>query len=274
MVKKQKRIALINDLAGFGKCALTVSLPIISAMKIEGCVLPSAVLSTNGAFPGYFMEDYTNHMKPYIEHWRTIELEFDGIYCGFFASLEQVDIIIEFIKHFKKENTLVILDPIMGDNGKIYSITNPIMGSKLKEMLPYVDVLTPNLTECYQLLNLPYKDGVHDKNELEAIARKLSDMGPSKIVITGIEQDNIIQNFIYEKGKESVSISTQKIGQSRSGTGDVFASIVTGNLIHGEDFTISVDKAVRFLEKAIQYTNDLEVPAKNGICFEEFLTIL
>ncbi|BCN32344.1 pyridoxal kinase [Anaeromicropila herbilytica] len=236
--------------------------------------MPTAILSTNAAFPGYYIDDYTKHMEAYINHWKDIHLEFDAIYIGFIASLEQVDMIIDFVRYFKKQDTVVILDPIMGDHGKLYSITNPSMWNKLIDLLPFVDIITPNLTECYQLLNQSYHFGKHEEHELFDIATRISVMGPDKIVITGIEYQNRIQNYVYEKGKEPRSIIIEKIGENRAGTGDVFSSIVAGGVTKGESFIVSVQKAVEFLNQAITYTNQMNIPPRNGICFEEFLSIL
>ena len=142
---------------------------------------------------------------------------------------------------------------------------------EMKKLLPYADVLTPNLTEACRILDLDYHKVDLSEEGLVAICEALSDMGPSRIVITGLQQGDLIFNYIFEKNKTSELLSTRKIGGDRSGTGDVFSSIVTGALIQGQDFKTAVKRAVTFLDKAIAYTAQMELPWNYGICFEEYL---
>lgn len=159
----------------------------------------------------------------------------------------------------------------MGDYGKLYSSYTDDMCQEMKKLLPYADVLTPNLTEACRILDLDYHKVDLSEEGLAAICEALSDMGPSRIVITGLQQGDLIFNYIFEKNKTSELLSTRKIGGDRSGTGDVFSSIVTGALIQGQDFKTAVKRAVTFLDKAIAYTVQMELPWNYGICFEEYL---
>lgn len=270
----QKRIAVINDISGFGRCSVSVALPIISAMKIQCCPLPTAILSAHTGFPDFYFNDYTPHMRAYMNNWNELNIDFDGIYTGFLGSKEQIDIVIEFIKMFKKDNTVVIVDPVMGDYGKIYSTYTKEMCDEMKRLIEYADLITPNLTEACNLLDIPYPDKSLDPAELEIIAKDLCNRGPSKVVITGLQHDGNIQNYIYEVGKPSKIINVEKIGEDRSGTGDVFTSIVASNIVKGEDLVASVEKATNFISKTIDYTIKLNVPVTHGICFEEYLTEL
>lgn len=159
----------------------------------------------------------------------------------------------------------------MGDYGKLYSSYTDDMCQEMKKLLLYADVLTPNLTEACRILDLDYHKVDLSEEGLVAICEALSDMGPSRIVITGLQQGDLIFNYIFEKNKTSELLSTRKIGGDRSGTGDVFSSIVTGALIQGQDFKTAVKRAVTFLDKAIAYTAQMELPWNYGICFEEYL---
>ncbi|AOR24549.1 pyridoxamine kinase [Clostridium taeniosporum] len=268
---KQKRIAVINDLSGFGRCSLTVALPIISAMKIQCCTLPTAILSTNTAFPNFFFDDYTNKMKNFTNHWKELNLEFDGISTGFLGSKDQIDIVIDFIKKFKTDTTKVLVDPIMGDYGKIYSTYTDEMCNEMKLLIKYADIITPNLTEACKLIDMPYPDKALDQAELEFIAKNLCENGPKKVVITGLQNDDYVQNFIYEIGKSPEIVSVKKIGKDRSGTGDVFSSILAADMINNINIVDSVKKASDFISKCIKYTSKLDISAYEGICFEEFL---
>lgn len=273
-LNKQKRIAVVNDVTGFGRCSVAVALPIISAMKIQCCPLPTAILSAHTGFSSFFFNDYTPHMKDYMNNWKELNLQFDGICTGFLGSKEQIDVVVEFLENFKTENTIVMVDPVMGDYGKLYSTYTQEMCDEMKKLIKYADVMTPNLTEACRLLDIPYPEGAVNAKQLEGIAKELCGKGPKKIVITGLQHNGNIQNFIYETGKAYTIIETKKIGDDRSGTGDVFTSIVAASIVKGLDIVTAVKKATDFISKAIEYTAKIGTPVCEGICFEEYLTEL
>lgn len=270
----QKKIALINDVTGFGRCSIAVSLPIISALKIQCCFVPTAILSNHTGFNNFFFEDYTPKMKDYINNWETLGLNFDGIYTGFLGSKEQIEIVLDFIKKFKTKNNVVLIDPVMGDDGKLYSTYTNEMCKEMQNLIKYADVLTPNLTETYKLLDLPYPTETPSNKELYSLCKRLSIQGPSKIVITGLQRQGSIENFIFEINKPYKIVSVEKIGEDRCGTGDVFSSIIAASIVKGEDFTDSVKKATSFISKSLKFTTKLGLAENYGVCFEEFLTEL
>ncbi|NLL30275.1 MAG: pyridoxamine kinase [Clostridiales bacterium] len=273
-LKKQKKIAVVNDVTGFGRCSVAVALPIISAMKIQCCPLPTAVLSAHTGYPSFFFDDYTPHMRDYMNNWKELNLQFDGICTGFLGSKEQIDIVIEFLENFKTKDTIVMVDPVMGDYGQLYSTYTQEMCDEMKKLIKYADVMMPNLTEACRLLDIPYPEKPLKANELEDIAKELCAKGPNKIVITGLQYNGNIQNFAYEIGKPYSIIEVKKIGEDRSGTGDVFSSIVASNIVKGVDMVTAVRKAADFISKVIEYTVELATPVRDGICFEEYLTEL
>lgn len=273
-LKKQKKIAVVNDVTGFGRCSVAVALPIISAMKIQCCPLPTAVLSAHTGYPSFFFDDYTPHMRDYMNNWKELNLQFDGICTGFLGSKEQIDIVIEFLENFKTKDTIVMVDPVMGDYGQLYSTYTQEMCDEMKKLIKYADVMIPNLTEACRLLDIPYPEKPLKANELEDIAKELCAKGPNKIVITGLQYNGNIQNFAYEIGKPYSIIEVKKIGEDRSGTGDVFSSIVASNIVKGVDMVTAVRKAADFISKVIEYTVELATPVRDGICFEEYLTEL
>lgn len=275
-MKRQKRIALINDITGFGRCSMTVELPLISAMKIQACPLPTAILSVHTGFPSHYMDDYTERMRPYMENWKENGLEFDGICTGFLGSAEQIGIVEDFLSHFKKEGTRVMVDPVMGDYGKLYSSYTPEMCVEMRKLLTHADLVTPNLTEACELLGVPYpKDGEASDKELQEMAEELSARGPAQVVITGLhEGEESIKNFIYERGKGTEVLRVKKIGGDRSGSGDAFAAIVAASLVNGETLSSSVQKAAIFISKILKYAVKLELPWNYGLPFEEYLTQL
>ena len=273
-LKKQKKIAVVNDVTGFGRCSVAVALPIISATKIQCCPLPTAVLSAHTGYPSFFFDDYTPHMRDYMNNWKELNLQFDGICTGFLGSKEQIDIVIEFLENFKTKDTIVMVDPVMGDYGQLYSTYTQEMCDEMKKLIKYADVMMPNLTEACRLLDIPYPEKPLKANELEDIAKELCAKGPNKIVITGLQYNGNIQNFAYEIGKPYSIIEVKKIGEDRSGTGDVFSSIVASNIVKGVDMVTAVRKAADFISKVIEYTVELATPVRDGICFEEYLTEL
>lgn len=272
---KQKKVALINDITGFGRCSITIELPILSALKIEASPLPTALLSVHTGFPSYYMYDFTDKMRDYMDSWSKNNLEFDGISTGFFGSKEQIDIAIDFIKKFRRNNTLVMVDPVMGDNGKRYASYTDEMCKEMQKMLYYAEVVVPNLTEVCLLLDKEYpKNGEVSEETLLSMAQELNKRGPKKIVITGLRENEVIKNFIYEEDVGSKIISTTAVGGDRSGTGDAFSAIVMGSLINGEGLHFAVQKAADFINKAVTFAETLNLPWNHGLPFEEYLTEL
>ena len=272
-MKRQKRTILINDITGFGRCSIAAMLPILSAMKIQTSFIPTAILSTNTYFKNHYMTDYTQDMEKYIKTYKELDLCFDSICSGFLGSSKQIDILIDFMKHFKKNDTFVLVDPVMGDQGQTYPHITKEMCSKIRDLLKYADIITPNLTEISILLERPLSNN-SSFEELNEMCQETSKLGPKKIVITGIPQEKNILNFIYEKDKEPQILATPKIGIDRSGTGDVFSAIIIGNYMHGTPFYQCVEKAISFVSKCISYADALDLPFNHGLCFEEFLTEL
>ena len=274
-MKRQKRIALVNDITGFGRCSITVELPLISAMKIQACPLPTALLSVHTGFESHYIDDYTDRMLPYMENWQENGVEFDGICTGFLGSVEQINIVEEFISRFKKNGTKVMVDPVMGDYGKIYSSYTLDMCWEMRRLLKKADLVTPNLTEACQLLDIEYpQNGNISDDDLIKMAKALSDKGPFQVVITGLHDDKGIKNFIYERGGVVKTFIEPKIGGDRSGTGDAFAAIVAGSLVNGLSLEEAVEKAASFITKVLRYTVELDLPWNYGLPFEEFLTEL
>ncbi len=268
---RQKKLAVINDFCGFGRCSLTVSLPIISALKVQCCPVPTSVFSNHTAYDSFFYTDYTSHMEDYIEEWKKLGLGFDGILTGFLGSPQQTEIVRRFLDHFKKAGTVTVVDPVMGDEGSLYATYSPELARQMKELLPYADILTPNLTEACILTETTYRRDMKNE-ELFGLCEKLASLGPKKIVISGLEREGRLINFVYEEGKKPEEVSGPKIGPCRAGTGDVFSSIIAADAVNGVDFVKSVRHAAVFIAKVLRRAVELEIPTTDGVCFEEFLT--
>ena len=266
----QKKIAVINDFSGFGRCSIAVALPVISMLKVQCCPLPTSIFSNHTGFPSYFFEDYTSRMVPYMQEWKKLDLHFNGICSGFLGSKEQIEIVKKFFKEFKTEETQIIVDPVMGDYGKPYPTYTEEMCGEMKKLVEFADILTPNVTEACVLTDTPYKEKWKIE-EIQEMAEKIHKMGPKKIAITGIVQGRFIANFCYEEGQQPKVLRTHKEGTQRSGTGDIFASIIAADAVNGVPFYKSVKKASNFIKKCIIRSQELNIPLTDGVCFEEVL---
>lgn len=267
----QKKIAVINDISGFGRCSITVALPIISHMKLQCCPLPTSIFSNHTGYEHYFFDDYTQKMREYIENWKLLGLEFEGIATGFLGSKEQIEIVEEFIREFRTERTKVIIDPVMGDNGVLYPTYTEEMRREMRKLVSYADILTPNLTECCFLTDTPYRESGWSRKELFEMAEKLSGVGADKIVISGISMGEYLGNVVYETNGTKRIIRSKRIAQERAGTGDIFSSIIAADCVNQVDFTESVKKAVKFIKDCMVITSKREIPSEDGVCFEEIL---
>ena len=266
----QKKIALINDMTGFGRCSIAVALPVISMLRVQCCALPTAIFSNHTGFESFYYQDYTDHMQPSINEWKKLGLEFSGICTGFLGSARQIAIVSDFIRDFKRPDNLVIIDPVMGDYGKPYPTYTGEMCGEMKKLVEFADILTPNVTEACVLTDTPYKEKWKIE-EIQEMAEKIHKMGPKKIAITGIVQGGFIANFCYEEGQQPKVLRTHKEGTQRSGTGDIFASIIAADAVNGVPFYKSVKKASDFIKKCIIRSQELNIPLTDGVCFEEVL---
>lgn len=268
--KEQKKIAIINDLSGFGRCSLGVALPIISVMKVQCAIIPTAILSNHTEYSEYSFVDFTTYMNEYIEHWHNLALNFDYLATGFLGSINQIDIVEHFIDTFKCKKILV--DPVMGDNGKIYDTYTEEMCQAMKRLVSHAYIITPNLTEACKLTNTPYTPSTFTEEDYKNICVKLSKMGPSKIAITGIKNEDkqMVSNYVYDDGY-GILITNHIIAPSRPGTGDVFASILAADMVNDFEFKQSVKKAADFIETCLLASKDMNIPINDGVCFEEFL---
>ena len=270
----QKKAAVINDFSSFGRCSLAVALPILSAMKIQCCPLPTALFSNHTGFDSFYWTDFTAHMTPYADEWKKLGLKFDAIETGFLGSVDQINIVKDFIGRFKGEGTVVVVDPVMGDYGKLYPTYSMELANAMGELVEYADIMTPNLTELCVLTQTPYQEQF-SRDALYEMCSRLSSRGPEKIVVSGLVLDaRNLGNFVFERGKPARMLTREKIGPYRSGTGDVFASIITGCAVRGMGLVESVEKASDYITKTIRHTVALNIPTTDGICIEEYLSDL
>ncbi|MDR0845838.1 MAG: pyridoxamine kinase, partial [Tannerella sp.] len=256
-MERQKRVAAIHDISGFGKCSLTVALPILSAAGIETSVIPTAVLSTHtGGFTGFTYRDLTEDIRPFIRHWKSLDIPFDAIYSGFLGSFEQIEILGEFFKEFKTPDNVILIDPVMADNGELYKIFTPDFAKEMKKLCQSADIIVPNITEASLLVGEPYVQGPYTKAYIQDLLKKLSDIGPGKIVLTGVFfDDKELGAATYDRSTgETAYLLSGIIPGYYHGTGDVFGSALLAAYLNGFDLTRSARIAVNFTVASIQRT--------------------
>lgn len=269
-----QRVAAIHDISGFGKCSMTVVLPILSAAGIEVVCMPTAVLSTHtGGFEGFTYRDLTEDLPAITEHWKSLDLHFSSIYSGFLGSPEQVDIVSNFMDTFNSDNTLVYVDPVMADEGELYSVFDDHMVDKMRELCEKADLLLPNITEACFLLKQPYQHGPYTRDYIEKIVRGLSDMGPEKVVLTGVYFDNEkLGAACYDRAEDKVEYAfSEKVPGQFHGTGDIFGSFCLAALLNGKSLLDSTQFAVDLTTDCILRTVARETSRREGVDFEGVL---
>ncbi len=286
-----KRIALINDLSGFGKCSLGAAIPVISVMGIQACPLPTAVLSSQTEFDDYYCHDLTDKMELITKQWKKLEVAFDGIYSGYLATPQQIEQMQHFLDVFNTPENLYLADPVMGDRGFTYDMFNNEFLAKMKELTLRADVITPNLTEVCLLADVDYEELIMHSDEADYLQR-IKDVcrilqeratyyrkgrGKQVVIVTGVIRKVNGREYIGNLAvtdKESVYNEELYTGKGFSGTGDLFASVICGSLVNGLSVEKAMEKAVYFLNDAIAEASREQLPAVHGVKFEKYLARL
>ena len=269
-----KRVAAINDISGFGKCSLTVALPILSAAGVECAVIPTAVLSTHtGGFEDFTYLDLTNEILPIASHWSSLNLKFDSVYTGYLGSKKQVEIVIDAINLLKSNGTLVLVDPVMADAGKLYANFESDFPTEMKKLCKMADIIIPNITEACFLTDTEYVSGPHKKEYIETLIEKLKLVCDKKIVLTGVHFDE--QNlgcacFDNETGKIDYTLS-REIEGFYHGTGDVFGSTLLAALMNEKSLKCAPEIAMNVVVNSIKRTKEAQTDVRFGVRFEQEL---
>lgn len=270
-MERLKRVAAIHDVSGFGKCSLTVALPIISAMGVEVSAIPTAVLSTHtGGFTGFTYRDLTEDMRPIAAHWKSLGIKFDAIYSGFLGSAEQIDIVADFIGDFKEKDTVVLVDPAMADGGSMYSVFDLDFARQMTRLCAKADIIVPNFTEAAFMLGEEYRPAPYTKEYVEDMLHRLASLGPSKVVLTGVAFDEKqVGSASYDSvsGEISYALSGTVEGYFH-GTGDVYASALLGAYMNGLSLAESARTAVDFTHGCIVRTKKAGTDLRYGVDFE------
>ena len=269
------RVAAIHDLSGFGRCSLSIIMPTLSAMGTQCCPLPTAYLSTHtGGFTANTFLDLTDQMAPVTAHWKNEGVTFDAVYTGFMGSREQIALAADFIRTFKTDRTCVVIDPVMGDHGKAYRTYTSEMCAAMGDLAALADVLTPNRTEAALLLGVPYESLTLDTEEnCRKWAQELSMNGARSVVLTGVSlSDDTVGAVCYDRTtNETTFVQAPRVAEQFHGTGDLFASVLTGALCRGMSLHDAAQLAADFVSRVAARTAAQDYPRREGVDFEPLL---
>lgn len=276
-----KKVAAIHDLSGFGRASLTTVIPILSTMGIQVCPVPTAILSTHTSnFTGYSFIDLTDYMEEHIAHWKKLNLGFDCIYSGFLGSPRQIKIVSDFVDHFGHKDNLVVVDPVMGDNGHLYGTMGEEMIVEMRKLVSKADIITPNFTEAAFLLGEKYKETTTEEEVKDWLVR-ISEMGPKIIIITSVPDEKINE---FEKNMSVIAynreddvfwkVSCKYIPVSYPGTGDAYTSVLIGSLLQGDSLPVAIDRAMQFVTQCIKASYGFKYPSREGVLLERNLNTL
>lgn len=272
------KVAAINDLSCFGRASITTIISILSSMGIQVCPLPTAVLSTHmGGFGTPAKQDLSTFLHEAKRHWSMIDIDFQCIYSGYLANTSQIDFVKEFIRDFKKNETLIVIDPVMGDNGILYSSMDNNMVNGMKELIKVAHVITPNITEAAFLLDEEHKE-YYEYGEIENWVKRLSNLGPDNVVITSVPSEKgvkYLDTISYSKSNNRVfKYTNKKIDTYYPGTGDAFTSVLIGSILNRKSFSDSIVTSCKFISQCIDYSNQFDYPNNYGILLEKMLNKL
>lgn len=276
-----KKVAAIHDLSGYGRASLTTIIPILSNMKVQVCPVPTAILSTHtGGFEGYSFIDLTDYMQEHIAHWKRLDLEFDCIYSGFLGSPKQIEIVADFIDYFGKKSKFIVVDPVMGDNGKLYSTMDNEMVVGMRNLIKKADIITPNFTEVMYLLRKEYDKNI-DIEKVKEYLKELSNMGPKIVIATSVPEieenkmDKKTSVVAYDRENDVFwRVSCRYIPASYPGTGDAYTSVVIGSLLQGDSLPMAIERGVQFITQCIMASYGFKYPKKEGVLLEKMLDVL
>ena len=270
-----KRILTIQDISCFGKCSLTVALPLLSAMGIETVILPTAVLSTHTLFKGFTCKDLSDQLTPITDHWKAEGITFDAIYTGYLGTEEEIDTVIGIIENFRNENTLVFIDPAMGDNGKLYPAFNEHYAKKNASLCAIADIADPNITEASFLTGLPYKE-IYSEDYVKEMLLALAALGTKMPILTGVslgEGKTGAMGYDAEK-KAFFHYQNDRIPAAYHGTGDIFSSVLAGAFVLGIDRTNALKIAADYTAATIAETLKNPENPWYGVDFEATVPML
>ena len=272
---QQKRIVAVHDLSCIGRLSLMAVVPILTNMGLQVCPLPTAVLSCHTQFPDYTFLDLTEEMKRIIANWKKQQLRFHAFYTGYLGSPQQVQVVKDLLHDVRHEDDLVVVDPVLGDNGALYKGMNQQMVEEMRELIKHANVISPNITEMFLLLGEPYRAGAIDDKELKAYLRALSEDGPEIVIVTSVPvEGDPHQTSVYAYNRTDGrywKVACPFLPAHYPGTGDSFTSVITGSLMQGDSLPVAIDRATQFILQGIRATFGYEYNNLEGIMLEKVL---
>lgn len=268
-----KKVIAVHDLSGLGRCSLAAAIPILSVMGSQVCPLPTALLSSQtDGFENFTFHDMTGELVPYFEHMINSASPFNAFYSGFLGSSGQIEK-VEYMLSRLSPDTMVLIDPVMGDHGALYSTHDDSMVEGMRTLTRHAHIITPNVTEAFFLLGETPRES-YDVECVEGLVRRLCNMTGAKTVVTGVELDDRIASAFSEDGREVSFTYNPHLKKHYPGTGDIFASILLGRLLQGKDFKSAVESAAGFVYDAMKYSMGFDYPAREGVLLEAKLSSL
>ncbi len=270
-----KRVLTIQDISCLGKCSLTIALPVISALGSETVILPTAVLSTHTMFKGFTCKDLSDQIEPIAEHWKKEKVRFDAIYTGYLGTIEQIDQIKAMFEAFRDDNTLIVVDPVMADNGKLYPAFDLDYAKKNAKLCAEADIIVPNITEASFMTGIEYREE-YDEGYIRELLAGLNELGAGISVLTGVSLEKGrtgVMGYDSRNG-EYFTYQNQRIDAAYHGTGDLFSSTVVGEIMKGKDWKDALRIAADHTANTIEVT--LRNPDKPwyGVDFEATIPAL
>ena len=272
---QQKRIVAVHDLSCIGRLSLMAVVPILTTMGLQVCPLPTALLSCHTQFPEFTFLDLTEEMKRIVENWKQQHLRFHAFYTGYLGSPAQVQVVKDLLRDFKHEEDLVVVDPVLGDNGNLYKGMSTQMVEEMRELIRHANVISPNMTEMFFLLDEPYRSGAIDDNDLKSFLHELSTFGPEIVIVTSVPvENNPHKTSVYAYNRTDGrywKVTCPFLPAHYPGTGDAFTSVITGSLMQGDSLPVAIDRATQFILQGIRATFGYDYNNMEGIMLEKVL---
>lgn len=273
-----KKVVAVHDLSCIGRVSLNAVIPILTSMGLEVTPLPTALLSCHTQYPDFTFLDLTTEMRKIIANWKAQGFRFNAFYTGYLGSPEQVQVVSELIQDFRRPNDLIVVDPVLGDNGHLYKGMNEEMVGQMCELIKLADVITPNMTEMFLLLGEPYRNNNFNDDELKYYLRALSQQGPSIVIVTSvpvIDTPHLTSVYAYNRnGNRYWKVTCPFLPAHYPGTGDSFTSVITGSLLQGDSLPLALDRAMQFTLQGIRSTFGYDYSNLEGIMLEKVLSNL
>ena len=276
-MERVRRVACINDLSGFGRCSLTVAMPILAAMGFQPCPVPTVLLSAHTGYAAPHIRDFTEDLEAYLAHWRRLQLTFEAVYTGFLGDARQAAVLEPFLAAQAAQGAWCLVDPVMADHGRLYASCSTDTVEAMKRLVAHAAVTTPNLTEACLLTGTDYETVMAlpeepRRRQVLSLAARLLESGCRAVVVTGVPTGEELANVVASAETPApLCLCSPRVQRHYAGTGDVFSSVLCGKLLQGQALPAAVEQTAAFVYRVTRHTADAALPEQDGIVFEPFL---